>query len=169
MRAQTLHRAAADGELTAGAAPMLLRREDPAKKAPGIMLSIGLVVALLAGADALSSLQQLSVRTVHARLPVATMLLGSGGDVPSVPFADNYKPAEIAALWKALKQCYGDEEAARRAVEQNNQVLCPVYATPQLLTQTNAALVKLVGKEEVSLPASFAAPVCRSVCLALFI
>lgn len=138
------------------------------KKAHGIMLSIGLVVALLAGADAFSSLPQLSVRTVHARLPVATMLLGSG-DVPSVPFADSYKPAEIAALWKALKQCYGDEEAARRAVEQNNQVLCPVYATPQLLTQTNAALVKLVGKEEVSLPASFAAPVCRSVCLALFI
>ena len=53
------------GELTAGAAPMLLRREDPAKKAPGIMLSIGLVVALLAGAGRTSSLQQLSVRTVH--------------------------------------------------------------------------------------------------------
>jgi hypothetical protein len=76
------------------------------------------------------------------------MLLGNNGGVPEVPFASSYQPAEIGALGRALKTCYGSDEAARRAVEQNNQVLCPVYATPELLLQTNAALIKLVGKRE---------------------
>ena len=59
-----------------------------------------------------------------------------------------YKPAEIAALWSALKSCYGSDAAARLAVEQNNQVLCPVYASPALLQQSYKALVGIFGKDE---------------------
>ena len=69
--------------------------------------------------------------------------------MPEVPWASNYKKSEITALWGALKRCCGgSDEAARQAVSQNSQVICPVYATPELLTQTNDALVKLVGKKE---------------------
>lgn len=75
------------------------------------------------------------------------MQLGGRG-VPDVPFASSYKPAEISALWGALKSCYGNEAAARAAVEQNDQVLCPVYASPALLKQSYQALVTLVGKQE---------------------
>ena len=67
---------------------------------------------------------------------------------PDTPFASAYKRAELLALWKALKKCYGGEEAARKAVAQNPQIMAPVYATPALVTQSAAALVKLLGKEE---------------------
>ena len=75
-------------------------------------------------------------------------MLGGAGGVPEVPFASAYKPAEIAALWKTLKTVYGSDALARKAVSQNNQVLCPLYASPALLSQSHAALVKKLGKEE---------------------
>lgn len=68
--------------------------------------------------------------------------------VPAVPFAASYKPAEISALWNTLKKLYEDEDAARQAVQQNNQVLCPLYANPALLTQSKDALVGLLGPAE---------------------
>jgi hypothetical protein len=37
---------------------------------------------------------------------------------------------------------------SRAAVAQNNQVLCPLYASPALLSASKAALVELMGKEE---------------------
>eukprot|EP00316_Scyphosphaera_apsteinii_P026297 CAMPEP_0119306528 /NCGR_PEP_ID=MMETSP1333-20130426/7264_1 /TAXON_ID=418940 /ORGANISM="Scyphosphaera apsteinii, Strain RCC1455" /LENGTH=142 /DNA_ID=CAMNT_0007309845 /DNA_START=247 /DNA_END=675 /DNA_ORIENTATION=- len=74
--------------------------------------------------------------------------MGLGRGPPDVPFASSYKASEIAALWKALKSCYGSDEAARQAVAQNNQVLCPVYATPSLLMQSRDSLVALLGKRE---------------------
>ena len=69
-------------------------------------------------------------------------------NVPEVPFASAYKSSDISALWNTLKKCYGDDELARRAVEQNNQVLCPLYASPNLLTQSKEALVAIVGSSE---------------------
>ena len=79
------------------------------------------------------------------RMPPITLRLG---DVPEVPFAASYKASEISALWNALKKCYGNEADARQAVAQNNQVLCPVYATPALLAQSKSALVGILGKTE---------------------
>ena len=34
------------------------------------------------------------------------------------------------------------------AVEQNSQILCPLYASPVLLTQSKAALVRMMGDDE---------------------
>jgi hypothetical protein len=106
-------------------------------------------ILALAGAQAFSLplMTQLSARTV-TRQPKASPLLRAGGGVPDVPFASAYAPSEISALWVSLKKIYGSDAAARAAVEQNNQVLCPVYASPELLAQTHGALVKLVGKED---------------------
>ena len=70
------------------------------------------------------------------------------GGPPEVPFSSSYKASEISALWTALKKCYGSEALAREAVERQSQVLCPVYASPALLTQSRNALVALLGQEE---------------------
>ena len=72
----------------------------------------------------------------------------AGGGVPDVPFASSYKPGEISALWNSLKKCYGNEELARQAVAQNDQVLCPIYATPAMLSDSKKALVDIFGKDE---------------------
>ena len=75
------------------------------------------------------------------------MALGGGG-VPDVPFASAYERRDIEQLWRAVKQCYGGEASARAAVEQNSQILCPLYASPVLLTQSKAALVRMMGDDE---------------------
>ncbi|KAL1528259.1 hypothetical protein AB1Y20_009616 [Prymnesium parvum] len=67
---------------------------------------------------------------------------------PDVPFASSYPPSQLAALWKALAACYRSEALAREAVRRQPQVMCPVYASPSLLTQSADALVELVGEEE---------------------
>ena len=83
------------------------------------------------------------------RATVTTMIMrGGGGDVPDVPFKDSYADAEIKSLWNTVKKVYGSPEAARAAVNQNNQVLCPLYASPALLTQSYSALISIFGKEE---------------------
>ena len=86
------------------------------------------------------------------RVPARANAAGRAGvllGIPDVPYADSYKQAELSALWGALKKCYGSEAAAREAIARNNQIMCPVYATPALLTETKAALVGLVGRDEV--------------------
>ena len=86
------------------------------------------------------------------RVPARANAAGRAGvllGIPDVPYADSYKQAELSALWGALKKCYGSEAAAREAIARNNQIMCPVYATPALLTETKAALVALVGRDEV--------------------
>ena len=109
------------------------------------------VLLILASVSAFApSPRQLPLRPVDAPQPVRrpeVVLIARGG-VPDVPFASAYKPAEIAALWTAVKKCYGSEAAARAAISQNNQILCPLYASPSLLTSSQAALVALLGKEE---------------------
>ena len=85
------------------------------------------------------------------RVPARANAAGRAGvllGIPDVPYADSYKQAELSALWGALKKCYGSEAAAREAIARNNQIMCP-YATPALLTETKAALVGLVGRDEV--------------------
>ena len=66
----------------------------------------------------------------------------------SLPFKDAYQAGEIKALWTTLKKLYGSEDAARQAVAQNNQVLAPVYANPALMSESKAALVAVLGKDE---------------------
>ena len=83
------------------------------------------------------------------RVPARANAAGRAGvllGIPDVPYADSYKQAELSALWGALKKCYGSEAAAREAIARNNQIM---YATPALLTETKAALVGLVGRDEV--------------------
>ena len=78
-------------------------------------------------------------------LPLQLKMQLGRGSVPKVSFASAYKPSEIAALWTAVKKCYGSETAALDAISQNEQVLCPIYATPSLITESYLSLVKLVG------------------------
>ena len=78
--------------------------------------------------------------------PLSRIVMGGG--VPDVAFASAYQPREISALWVAVKKVYGSESRARRAVAQNNQVLAPVYASPELIIQSHKALVRLVGSSE---------------------
>lgn len=110
-----------------------------------------LVVVLPAMASGLqactSSTGLLQPRSIWATRAVPVMALGRSS-VPEVSFASAYKPQEIAALWKVLQRCYGGEEAARSAVRQNAQVLCPLYASPSLLEQSYKSLVVVLGKEE---------------------
>lgn len=79
---------------------------------------------------------------------MSLVMASRGGGVPEVPWASAYKPQEIAALWSTAVKVYGSDAAARQAVSQNDQIICPVYATPQLLSQSHASLVGLLGKEE---------------------
>ena len=67
---------------------------------------------------------------------------------PEVPWASSYKQKDIDALWNTLKQVYGSEAAARKAVKQNNQVICPLYATPATMRLAYNSLVKLCGKAD---------------------
>ena len=92
----------------------------------------------------------ISCKPVQRGTPTFLLLAKIGSNVPDVPFAASYKSSEIAALWNALKQCYGAEDLARQAVAQNNQVLCPLYASPELLKQTFAALVKIMGSKDAA-------------------
>merc|ERR1711918_108763 len=73
------------------------------------------------------------------------MMFGMGGGVPEVPFASAYQPRQLSALWGSLKRVYGSEGLARAAVQQNNQVMCPVYATPELIQTSHKELIALVG------------------------
>ena len=101
-------------------------------------------IACIASAASFT-LQPAKQPTLRRSQPV-TML--GGGGVPDVPFASSYKPGEISALWNSLKKCYGNEELARQAVAQNDQVLCPIYATPAMLSDSKKALVDIFGKDE---------------------
>ena len=83
------------------------------------------------------------------RAASVVMALG-GSSVPEVPFAAAYKPQDIESLWKTLQKVYGGEEAARQAVRQNAQVICPLYGSPSLMTQSYDALVEVLGKEEAA-------------------
>lgn len=65
-------------------------------------------------------------------------------------FAALYKANDIEALWKAVRECYGSEEAALQAVRQNNAVLSPVYATPALLRRSALLLKQLLGEEDAA-------------------
>lgn len=67
---------------------------------------------------------------------------------PEVPWAAAYKQSDINALWMTLKKCYGSESAARAAVKQNNQVICPLYSTPAQMTKSYQSLIKVVGKKD---------------------
>ena len=105
------------------------------------------MVALIVVALSVAYAPQPGMRgSVGLKLRPAPIALGSS--VPDVPFAAAYKPAEIERLWRAVKQCYGGEASARAAVQQNDQILCPLYASPELLTQSKGALVRLMGRED---------------------
>jgi len=63
-------------------------------------------------------------------------------------WSDKYKASEIDALWKAVRKCYPTEAAAVQAVQQNANVVCPLFATPALIQKTYSTLIEVVGKED---------------------
>ena len=67
---------------------------------------------------------------------------------PPVPWSESYKQKDIDALWNTMRQLYGSDKAARAAVNQNSQVICPLYSTPATMRQTYNSLVKLVGQKD---------------------
>ena len=58
-------------------------------------------------------------------------------------------PAEISALWRTAVECYGSEEDATRAVEQNPFLIHPLYtASPDIMRESKAALLEVLTPEE---------------------
>jgi hypothetical protein len=61
-----------------------------------------------------------------------------------------YDQGEIEALWDTMVECYGgsEERAAAACKQVRGSVICPLYASPDLLKTSLAALVDVIGEEE---------------------
>ena len=60
-----------------------------------------------------------------------------------------YAESEVEALWDQLVDIYGSEEAASDAAQQvRGDVICPLFCTPQLLKESNEALIDVLGPVE---------------------
>uniref|UniRef100_A0A7S4ERJ3 Uncharacterized protein n=1 Tax=Chrysotila carterae TaxID=13221 RepID=A0A7S4ERJ3_CHRCT len=66
------------------------------------------------------------------------------------PFVSKYSQKEVVALWKAFRTCYASDDAAVKAAKQNPSVLCPLYATPELIRSTYKVLLKRLGSEDAA-------------------
>lgn len=62
-----------------------------------------------------------------------------------------YKEEDVEENYEALIELYGSVELANAAVKQvRGVVLCPLYASPTLLSDSKSALVEVVGEEEAA-------------------
>jgi len=60
-----------------------------------------------------------------------------------------YANVEVEALWEAVVEAYGSEDAASTAVRQvRGQIVCPIFAAPDLVRESRAALAANLGEEE---------------------
>ena len=60
-----------------------------------------------------------------------------------------YANVEVEALWEAVVEAYGSEDAASTAVRQvRGQIVCPIFAAPDLVRESRAALAANLGEDE---------------------
>ncbi len=88
-------------------------------------------------------------RPAGARSRLAVMRLPSPVE-EALPWAEStYAAFEVEALWQAVLEAYGSEEAAAAAVRQvRGQIVCPIFATPQLVRASREALAANLGEDE---------------------
>ena len=70
-------------------------------------------------------------------------------EIVSEKFYQTYDQTEINALWSSVLDCYGSQDRAVEAVQQQPFLLNPTYTwPPPLLTRTKAALLEVFEGDE---------------------
>ena len=109
------------------------------------------LLLLLSSAEAFVAPAALSYApAAHGRAPPSSLFFDTlfPTKAPPVPWSDSYAQRDIDALWNTMRPLYGSDKAARAAVQQNSQVICPLYSTPATMKEAYTSLVKLVGRED---------------------
>ena len=62
-----------------------------------------------------------------------------------------YKDSDVEENFEALVEVYGSEALAGAATKQvRGTVICPIYASPELIRESKSALVEVLGEEEAA-------------------